>query len=82
MSGNPLTCSCADNYFLKEVVIRTALNSSEAVRVVRCWTPLHLRDVDLARLDLSCEDDEAAIAGGVGSAAPTIIGVSLEATLG
>ena len=82
VSGNPLTCTCADNYFLKEVVIRTALNSSEAVRVVRCWTPLHLRDVDLARLHLSCEDDEAAIAASGDSGSATMAAASISTVAG
>jgi Leucine-rich repeat (LRR) protein len=64
VSGNPLLCLCTANYFLKEVVIRTALNSSEGVRVVRCWNPVHLRDRDLARLDLRCSNEAAAAAAG------------------
>ena len=53
VSGNPLHCDCA-NFFLKDVIY-TIVNSSETVRVVRCWTPLHLRDQDLALLQLQCD---------------------------
>ncbi len=86
VSGNPLLCSCAANYFLKEVVIRTALNSSEGVRVVRCWNPVHLRDRDLARLDLGCSDEAAkaaAAAGHLSEAArlSTVAGIVTAATV-
>jgi Leucine-rich repeat (LRR) protein len=85
VSGNPLLCSCAANYFLKEVVIRTALNSSEGVRVVRCWNPVHLRDRDLARLDLRCSDEAAAAAaaGRLSEAArlSTVAGIVTAATV-
>ena len=53
VSGNPLHCDC-NNAFLKDVIYNV-VNSSEAVRVVRCWSPVHLRDQDLALLDLQCD---------------------------
>ena len=56
ISGNPLHCGC-ENYFLK-TVIHKMVNMSDAsntMRVVRCWTPVELRDEDLALLQLECE---------------------------
>ena len=53
ISGNPLHCDCA-NFFLKDIIY-SIVNSSETVRVVRCWTPAYLRDQDLALLELECD---------------------------
>ena len=53
VSGNPLHCDCA-NFFLKDIIYNV-VNSSETVRVVRCWSPAHLRDQDLALLQLQCD---------------------------
>ena len=51
ISGNPLNCGC-QNYFLRDV-IHQMVNSSEAgIRVVRCWSPLQVRDQDLALIQL------------------------------
>ena len=63
ISGNPLHCDCA-NYFLKAVILAavnssTVEDSASAVRVVRCWLPVDLRDRDLALLDLDCARDIA-----------------------
>lgn len=57
VSGNPLSCGC-ENYFLKDV-IHQMVNSSESIRVVRCWSPLELRDADLALVHLDCAGAEA-----------------------
>ena len=55
VSGNPLHCDCS-TIFLQEVIYSTVNSSSDsAMRVVRCWTPLELRDQDLALLQLQCD---------------------------
>merc|ERR1719410_1220393 len=52
LSGNPWQCDC-DLSFLQTAIL-TAVNRSEAVRVVRCWNPPNLRDRDVTSLDLDC----------------------------
>merc|ERR1711936_815299 len=52
LSGNPWNCDC-DVSFLKTVIL-SAVNRSDTVRVVRCWNPPDLRNVDVAKLELDC----------------------------
>ena len=52
MSGNPWQCDCQIS-FLQSVII-SAVNKSDSVRLVRCWNPPNLRDVDITSLDMDC----------------------------
>ena len=52
MSGNPWQCDCQIS-FLQTVII-SAVNKSDNIRLVRCWNPPNLRDVDITSLDMDC----------------------------
>ena len=54
LSGNPWTCDC-DLAFLREVILGAVNRSEASVRVVRCWSPVSLRDRDVTKLDQHCD---------------------------